>query len=453
MASLPRPLPRSLDALCHAARNFSVEALAEGPVAELVRGALVSAGTRPQRHSPLQPIFMCWFLLCRSLFPADSLEALFARLAGALRGRIPGLDLRAVTDSALCHARDRLGIAPFTHLLLGLAEEAPESSQFHGLHVRALDGVRMDVTDTRANRDAFSRPRCAGGDSSWPQVLVMVLFDISNRLPLDARVVPCHTSEKVVGRDVLEYLGEQDLLLLDTGFYGIPFLRAVADTGARFLCPVPRHVRFRRCGKKRRQGAVLEYRAFMHARLQLPGGRTRAAWMEVRVIEIDSPGHSTRRYVTNLPEHIPASDIALVYPERWKEEMAFDEIKTVLCHGPAGAAPTPLRSKSPNAVVLEAFALLCAHAIIRRTMSLAADRAGTSPGDLSFTNSLRLITQAALLMLGAPATRLSDLYEELLRDIAAQTLRRPAIPRQCPRHVRRKGPKYPTKKPQPAEAA
>jgi hypothetical protein len=442
-----------LDELCRAARNFSIEALAEGHVADLVRGALVSAGTRPQRHSPLQPIFMCWFLLCRSLFPSDSLEALFARLAFALRGRIPGLDLRAVTDSALCHARDRLGIAPFARLLCGLADDAPESAQFHGLHVCALDGVRLDVPDTKANRAVFGRPGSASGDSSWPQVLVMVLFDIAHRLPLDARVVPCRTSEKVVGRDVLDCLGEKDLLLLDAGFYGIPFLGAVAATGARFLCPAPCHVRFRRCGKKRRQGAVLEYRAFMHARLQLPHGRTRAAWMEVRVLEVDSPGRSTRRYVTNLPEHIPASDIPLVYPERWKEEMAFDEIKTVLCHGPAGAPPTPLRSRSPKAVVLEVLALLCAHAIIRRTMSLAAHRVGTSPGDLSFTNSLRLITQAALLMLGAPAVNLSNLYDHLLHDIAAQTLRRPRIPRQCPRHVRRKGPKYPTKRPMPSEAA
>ncbi|MCK6478657.1 MAG: hypothetical protein L6R43_00490 [Planctomycetes bacterium] len=86
-------------------------------------------------------------------------------------------------------------------------------------------------------------------------------------------------------------------------------------------------------------------------------------------------------------------------------------------------------------------------------MSLAADRAGTSSGDLNFTNSLRLITQAALVMLGAPAVRLSDLYNELLRDIAIQTLRRPRIPRHCPRHVRRKGPKYAIKKPLPSVAA
>jgi len=59
MASLPRPLPKSLDAFCRAARDFSVEALAEVTVADLVRGALVSAGTPRQRHSPLQPLFMC----------------------------------------------------------------------------------------------------------------------------------------------------------------------------------------------------------------------------------------------------------------------------------------------------------------------------------------------------------------------------------------------------------
>ena len=453
MASLPRPLPKSLDAFCRAARDFSVEALAEGPVADLVRGALVSAGTPRQRHSPLQPLFMCWFLLCRSLYPADSLMALFARLGQALRGRIPGLDLRAVTDSAICHARDRLGIAPFAHLLRALSSAAPGSSRFHGLRVCALDGVRMDVADTKANRAAFDRPRSAGGDSSWPQALMVVLFDIANRMALDARVVSCRPSEKVVAREVLDGLSKEDLLLLDTGFYGIPFLSAVADTGARFLCPVPRHVRFRDRGKKRRQGAVLEYRAFMHARLRLPNGGTRVARMEVRVIEVESPGHRTRRYVTNLPESIPAAEVVLIYPERWKEEMAFDEIKTVLCHGPAGGAPIPLRSKTPKAVVLEAFALLCAHSIVRRTMSLAADRAGASSGDLSFTNSLRLITQTALVMLAAPAARLVALYNELLGDIATQTLRRPRIPRHCPRHVRRKGPKYAIKKPLPSVAA
>jgi hypothetical protein len=453
MASVPRLLPKSLDAFCRAARDFSVEALAEGTVADLVRGALVAAGTPRQRHSPLQPLFMCWFLLCRPLFPTDSLSALFARLAQALRGRIPGLGLRAVTDSALCHARDRLGIAPFAHLLRALAAAAPTPSGFHGFRVCALDGVRMDVADTKANRDAFDRPRSASGDSSWPQALLVVLFDVANRLAFEARVVSCRISEKTIAREILDCLSKEDLLLLDTGFYGIPFLRAVAETGARFLCPVPRHVRFRDCGKKRRQGAVLEYRAFMHARLKLSNGSTRVARMEVRVIEVDRPGHSTRRYVTNLPENIPASEIVQVYPERWKEEMAFDEIKTVLCQGPAGAPPIPLRSKSPDAVVLEAFALLCAHSIVRRTMSLAADREGTSPGDLSFTNSLRLINQAALVMLGAPAARLPDLYDELLRDVAAQTLRRPPIPRHCPRHVRRKTAKYAIKKPLPSVAA
>ncbi|MCK6498886.1 MAG: transposase, partial [Nitrospira sp.] len=190
----------------------------------------------------------------------------------------------------------------------------------------------------------------AGGDSSWPQALMVVLFDIANRLALDARVVSCRPSEKIVARGLLDGLSDEHLLLLDTGFYGIPFLSAVADTGARFLCPVPRHVRFRDCGKKRRQGAVLEYRAFMHARLRLPNGGTRVARMEVRVIEVESPGHRTRRFVTNLPESIPATEVVLIYPERWREEMAFDEIKTVLCHGPAGGAPIPLRSKAPKAV-------------------------------------------------------------------------------------------------------
>jgi hypothetical protein len=439
MARLPRRHP---EALCRASRDFSIEALAEGPVADLVTAALAAAAVPSQRSSPLQPRFVVWFVLCRALFPADSLMALFNRLCIGLRGRIRDLPVRAVTDSGLCHARERLGFRFFMHLLQLLAGIAPEMPRFHGFRVRALDGARMDVADTRANRKAFGRPRCGHGSSSWPQVLALVLFDVRSMIPIAARFVRRTLSEKVVGRQLLRHLDGEDLLLLDGGFYGIPFLRAVTKRNARFLCPVPRHVKFRRVRRVRLHGRLRDYDASMYSRLPLRNGRTRATWLAVRVIEIDLPGLPTRRFVTNLPEHVPATEILAVYDERWTAEMAFDDIKTVLCHAPAGAAPILLRSKSPDGVRQEAYALLCTYSIIRRTMAMAAARVDLSPRDLSFTDSARLIALAAPVMLGAPAARLPELYAQLLDDIAAQRLRRPKTPRRCPREARRKGPKY-----------
>jgi hypothetical protein len=454
MKSVHRPSPASRDAFWRVARDFSVEALSEGPVAGLARDVLGASGKIDQRRSPLQPLFVLWLLLLRHLFGQDSWVALFERLSVSLRGRMEGLDLRTVTDGALSHARERLGPEPLVLLLARLADSLPPRSLFHGLRVCALDGVRMDVPDTPANHRAFERRRSQRGPAGWPQVLLLVLLETSLRLPLAARVAPCRASEKVVARELLDSLGDADLLLLDAGFYGVPFFLAVQARGAVFLCPVPRHVRFRRRGPVRVQGHVRDYLCRIRAREPLPAGRTRTRWMQVRVLEVHSPGFRPRRFVTNLLDpFVPAVEIVALYPRRWEIEEAFDEIKTVLCHPPAGAAPTELRSKSPRGVVQEAFALLCTYSLLRRTMALAATTAGVSPADLSFTAALRLTHLTALLMMGAPARKLEDLYQALLRDIALHVLYRPTIPRHCPREVKRKRVKYPFKTPRLARVA
>lgn len=454
MKSLPSASPDARDAFCRLARGFAIEALSEGPVAAMAQEALRSCGKLEQRKSPLQPLFVLWFLLARHLFGQDSLRALFERLVVVLRGRIPDLDLRAVTDGAICHARRRLGLAPVVDLLDRLADTLPPRSLFHGLRVCALDGVCLDVPDTRANERAFGRRRSQRGPSGWPQVRLLVLLETSLRNPRAARLAPCHASEKTVARTLLGSLGERDIVLLDAGFYGIPFFKAVESRGAFFLCPVPRHVRFLRRRAIRAAGGVREYICSIRSRVPLPGGGTRTLWTEVRVLEVRVPGFRTRRFVTNLFDPaVPASELATLYSQRWEIEEAFDEIKTVLCHPAAGAAPTELRSKTPEGVSQEAFALLCAYSLLRRTMALAASTAGTSPTALSFTAALRLTTHTALAMLGAPSSRLEDLYDQLLRDIATETLRCLASPRHFAREVKGKCPKYRLKKPPRRRAA
>lgn len=446
MESIAHAFDTAREQFGRAARDFFLEALCDDEVAEVLREALALAGVPPQRRSPLQPLFVTWFQLGRALYPADSLQALLARLLHALRGRIPVLSLREVSDSALCHARERVGIQPFVHLLRLVAAATPAAPRFHGWRPLGLDGTHLDVPDTPSNRAAFGRPCSAQGTSSWPQVLLLVLVDLGTRAAREALVAPCHASEKVVGRALLPRVGAGDLLVLDAGFYGIPFLSAVQERGAAFLCPVPCHVKLPLQGRVRVDRGVYDYRSLLHRRERPRRGAGCTVSMEVRVLQGRDRDGQWRRLVTNLPDTIPARDIFDLYERRWQAEMAFDEIKTVLCHTPAGAQPSHLRSKGPELVVQEAFALLCTHALIRRTMAVAATATGQDALDLSFTDSTRILRLAVPQMLAAPAARLPGLYDQLLGDIARQTLRRPEMPRWCPRQVRRKGPKYPLRK-------
>ena len=76
-------------------------------------------------------------------------------------------------------------------------------------------------------------------------------------------------------------------------------------------------------------------------------------------------------------------DLASLYQRRWKIETAFAQLKTQL--GEALA----LRSKTPELVMQEFYALLMANAAIQRLMSAAATQTDQASVDLSFVHTGR----------------------------------------------------------------
>jgi len=70
-----------------------------------------------------------------------------------------------------------------------------------------------------------------------------------------------------------------------------------------------------------------------------------------------------------------------------RQEM-FDEIKTHLCDG-----KKVLRSKTPDLVRQEFYALMLTHAAIRRLMYEAAQDSGQRPEDLSFVHAVRVLNR------------------------------------------------------------
>jgi len=75
---------------------------------------------------------------------------------------------------------------------------------------------------------------------------------------------------------------------------------------------------------------------------------------------------------------------ALPLPD--EAELAFDEVKTHQ-RGPAAV----LRSRSPDLVLQELYALLLTHYAIRQLMTEAAGQAELDPDQLSFTRTLNIV--------------------------------------------------------------
>jgi IS4 transposase len=97
------------------------------------------------------------------------------------------------------------------------------------------------------------------------------------------------------------------------------------------------------------------------------------------------------------PEDASAAELAAAYQERWEFESSLDEIKTHQ-RGRGGV----LRSKSPDMVEQETWALLLTHYAIRHLMREAADQADVDPDRLSFMRSLRVVRRQVTGRAGFP---------------------------------------------------
>ncbi len=131
------------------------------------------------------------------------------------------------------------------------------------------------------------------------------------------------------------------------------------------------------------------------------------------------------RLATTLlnPRSAPALELIQLYHERWEIELAIREIKTY-----QRLQLKVLRSKTPEGVMQELYALLLAHYAVRAMMYQSATEADLDPDRLSFTEAVFQISEAvADLAVADPAHR------NWLLSLLLTCLRRRLLP---PRRLR-----------------
>jgi hypothetical protein len=118
-----------------------------------------------------------------------------------------------------------------------------------------------------------------------------------------------------------------------------------------------------------------------------------AADITVRVIEYrleDEQGHVTETFalITTLldPESAPARELAELYRARWEIETAIGSLKTQV-----KGAGVVLRSKTPDGVIQEIWALLCVCQAVRDLTAAAAALAAEDPLRICFTSALDVV--------------------------------------------------------------
>jgi hypothetical protein len=403
--------------------RVSIGALTKTFPPELVDHVVDTTGTREIRRRLLPARLVVYFVLALWLFRGRNcgygrvLRKLVDGLYHRRRGRQlldgvldpagwvdagQGRRWRPPNISNLARARARLGADPL-HMLFdavagpvggspdGAAGDPVPGVFCCGLRVVSIDGSTSDLPDTKENAAFFSRPTTDARDGAFPQVRWLAAAESETGALLGATFGPYTVGEQTLARDLLAALGPDMLVLCDRNFLSHALARDVLATGAHILWRASASFTLTPI-------EVLSdgtYLAVLRPRRKADGPP-----ITVRVIEYtvhtspaDSAGEEQTSEVFTLvtdlldPEASPALDLACAYPMRWGAETVIGHHKTDMGEG----MPT-LRSKDPEGVAQEMWALFAVYQAIHTLIGTAVDATGIPPDQISFPQALTAVT-------------------------------------------------------------
>lgn len=371
---------------------------------DLVDEVLAETGRREKRSRLLPARVVVYYVLALCLFCEDGYEEVMRKLISGLRFlRTWRDDWQVPTTGAISQARQRLGAEPlrvlFERVAVAMAEPGTRGAWFHGWRVMAVDGVVLDVADTPENLAGFGKMSHAGRPTAFPQVRVVGLGECGTHAIVAAAFDSWRVYERELFGRILGDLEPGMLVLADRGFYSYEMWCKVLDVGAELVWRVKDGVDL----------PVLEwledgsYRSYLlptrvKTALRQGGSPRRVEQLrrEVRVMQYMVTNRAGAkeivRLVTSIADHelAPAVELAALYAQRWEFELTLDEIEThQMSH------TRLLRSRTPELVGQEVWALLLTHYAVRELMHEAAERADEDDGldvdELSFVRSLNAV--------------------------------------------------------------
>jgi len=367
------------------------------PFGELLRPSIEAALQESGKHlfrkgTILIPVFLVWVVLALTLRRDLNTQAVIEWMISATRWMELNLAVKLISEGALSHARVALGFEVFQSIFHKFSATVRLTPDFHGLTTMIFDGTTMTMPDSEPNRAEFDKRSSQYGQAGFPQLRLVVLLVGATHLVLDLAFAACRgkgTGETSLMKALLQRLTWQGwLLLFDAGFYSFELAWTIQQRDERFILKVKRKLKLTPLkGSSYGDGSYL---ALITGKVE---GQVRQ--LTVRVIDCQLRGFRPFRLLTNLrEEQITAREIVKHYHQRWEIEIAFDEIKTHQCATLRGQSPTILRSRRPDLVKQELYALLISYNALRRLILQAAQAQGKKPVGLSFLQSLQAVIDA-----------------------------------------------------------
>jgi hypothetical protein len=254
-----------------------------------------------------------------------------------------------------------------------------------------MDGSTTDVPNTPENDAHFGRQGNATRDGAFPQVRWVVAAESGTGALVGATLGPYTVGEQTLARDLLGSFSTDMLVLADRNFLSYTLARDTLATGAHLLW---------RASASFRLTPVEVLADGTYLAVLQPARKADGDPITVRVIEYtvhtstpDGREEPSEVFalVTDLldPEAFPAIELACAYPMRWQCETVIGHHKTDMGQGMA-----VLRSKTPETVAQEMWALFAVYQAIHTLIGAAVDAVGIPPDKISFPHVLAAATDS-----------------------------------------------------------
>lgn len=425
--------------------TFGVEVFASILQPKWITDALESACRQTQRERKLPAAFTVWLVIAMGFYRNLSIQNILNRL-----GNVFGVGSlwdggEEPTSTSTTESRDRVGVGPLKLLAekfrQWILETHREAMSWKGMLLVALDGTTLKVPDSPENRRRFGLPGSNRGRAAFPQMRALFLVSAKLRFILGAIFAPYGRAEIRLALRMLADIPKGALVLLDRNFNAWQFLLGLRDSGQHFLIRAKDNMKGVTLAVLGAGDRLVEMKIPRALRRRLP---SLPKTVVVREITARIQGKPFRFFTSLLePSTYRTVELAMLYAERWQEEIALDEIKTHQCGATTVNRPVIFRSKTSRRVLQEAYGLVIAYNLVRSLMTKAALQHQVPPLRISFIDSLERIRSAALLMAAAPTQHLPVIFDDLIQSIAQCLV--PLRRRENPREVCIKMSGYPKK--------
>jgi hypothetical protein len=242
---------------------------------------------------------------------------------------------RIVTKGALTKARKKLKHQAFIELNERMTSHYYSyfpTASWHGFNLMAVDGSTLRMPDEPEIIEHFGVWNIKKGNRPCPKARISQMFDVKNRVTVDAIITPKKEGERELAAFHFLKLMPDDLILLDRGYPAFWFFKLIMSMDASFCARVS-------CTKWK------VIRKFYHSGQQecivklcpTPLSRLKCAEMgldkrpiKVRLIRVELSTGETEILITSLTDmnKYPKNIFADLYHLRWPVE---EDYKTMKC--------------------------------------------------------------------------------------------------------------------------